>query len=80
MKKRRLMDGEALRPGKSNDHFLHGDLTYKILGACYEVSNELGSGFLEAIYHNVEDSGLKCKLNVSNVLTDKESSYPSCTS
>ena len=27
------------------------DLTGKILEACFEVSNELGAGFLESVYH-----------------------------
>lgn len=27
---------------------LHKDLTEKILGACFEVSTELGAGFLES--------------------------------
>lgn len=30
----------------------HGELTEKILGAFYEVYNELGCGFLEAVYEN----------------------------
>lgn len=29
---------------------LHKDLTYKILGACFEVYKEKGSGFLENVY------------------------------
>jgi GxxExxY protein len=29
---------------------LYEDLTGKILEACFEVSNELGAGFLEAVY------------------------------
>ncbi len=29
---------------------LHKDLTAKILEACFEVSNELGAGFLESVY------------------------------
>ncbi len=28
------------------------DLTEKILGACIDVSNELGAGFLESVYQN----------------------------
>ena len=31
---------------------LYEDLTAKILEACFEVSNELGAGFLEAVYQN----------------------------
>ena len=29
---------------------LHEELTGKVLEACFEVSNELGSGFLESVY------------------------------
>ena len=29
---------------------LHQEITEKILGCCFEVSNELGSGFLESVY------------------------------
>src|SRR5262249_41565546 len=29
---------------------LYGDLTSKVLEACFEVSNELGAGFLESVY------------------------------
>jgi GxxExxY protein len=31
---------------------LHEELTSKILEACFQVSNELGAGFVEAVYHN----------------------------
>jgi GxxExxY protein len=30
---------------------LYEDLTRKILEACFEVSNELGAGFIESVYH-----------------------------
>jgi GxxExxY protein len=30
----------------------HEELTGQILGACFEVANELGAGFLESVYHN----------------------------
>ena len=30
---------------------LYEDLTRRILEACFEVSNELGAGFLELVYH-----------------------------
>jgi len=36
---------------------LHEKLTEKILEACFEVSNELGAGFLESVY---ETSCLSC--------------------
>lgn len=29
---------------------LHEELTEKVIGVCFEVSNELGSGFLESAY------------------------------
>jgi GxxExxY protein len=29
---------------------IHRELTEKILGACFEVMNELGTGFLESVY------------------------------
>lgn len=30
--------------------FLHKEEGYKIIGACYEVYNELGAGFLESVF------------------------------
>lgn len=30
--------------------FPHGDITYAILGACFEVYNQKGCGFLEPVY------------------------------
>jgi GxxExxY protein len=32
------------------ENYPHKDQTYRILGACFEVSNEKGCGFLEAVY------------------------------
>lgn len=42
----------------------HEALTEKILAACFEVSNELGSGFLESVYQKallcaLQDKGLQ---------------------
>jgi GxxExxY protein len=31
---------------------LHKEITDKIIAACFQVSNELGAGFLEAVYQN----------------------------
>ena len=31
---------------------LHKEVTGRILEACFEVSNELGTGFLESVYQN----------------------------
>ena len=43
---------------------LHQEVTEKILGCCFEVSNELGSGFLESVYEKalfflLQGKGLK---------------------
>jgi GxxExxY protein len=47
----------------------YGDLTHEIIGACFEVSRELGSGFLESIYENalviaLQDRGLAVQRQV----------------
>lgn len=35
-----------------DNQYLYDDLTRTILGSCFDVMNDLGSGFLEAIYKN----------------------------
>ncbi|TLD40151.1 MAG: NADH:ubiquinone oxidoreductase subunit 5 (chain L)/Multisubunit Na+/H+ antiporter, MnhA subunit [Candidatus Jettenia ecosi] len=45
---------------------LEKDLTEKILSACFEVSNELGAGFLESVYKKalliaLSEQGVKAK-------------------
>jgi len=40
---------------------LHEELTAVILKACFEVSNELGAGFLESIYQNASLIALRQK-------------------
>ena len=43
---------------------LHADITSKIIEACFEVANELGSGFVESVYEKalviaLREKGLK---------------------
>jgi len=49
--------------------FVHEELTAKIIEACFEVSNELGAGFLESVYQNalkiaLRQKGLKVQAQV----------------
>ena len=37
---------------KRDAGFLHSDLTESIIGCAFDVSNELGAGFLESVYEN----------------------------
>jgi GxxExxY protein len=46
-------------------------LTEKIIGACYEVHNQLGPGFSEKIYHNA----LKITLNRHGLKFDCEKNF-----
>ena len=46
---------------------IHAEITSKILEACFEVANELGSGFLESVCEKalliaLRDKGLKVEL------------------
>lgn len=48
---------------------IHEELTRKLLAVCFEVSNELGCGFLESVYEKslllaLADAGLKAKSQV----------------
>ncbi|HMJ08500.1 MAG TPA: GxxExxY protein [Pyrinomonadaceae bacterium] len=47
----------------------HEELTGKILEACFEVSNELGAGFLESVYEKallvaLRHKGINCRAQV----------------
>lgn len=49
-----------------NETYPHKDLTEKIIGASFDVHNELGSGFVEKVYENalameLRRRGLTCK-------------------
>ena len=48
---------------------IYEELTRKVLSACFEVSNELGCGFLETVYEKalliaLADAGLKAQSQV----------------
>ncbi|MBJ6801955.1 GxxExxY protein [Geomonas propionica] len=48
---------------------IYEDLTRKILAACFDVSNELGSGFLESVYEKslliaLAEAGLQAQAQV----------------
>lgn len=52
-----------------DSQLLHASLTHTILEACFEVSNELGAGFLESIYEKalliaLRDKGLAVEVQV----------------
>jgi GxxExxY protein len=42
-----------------SDDFPLADETYRILGACFEVYNEMGCGFLESVYQECLEKELK---------------------
>ena len=50
------------------DAQLHSDLTRKIIGCAFEVSNELGSGFLESVY----EAALKMALTDSGIAVETQ--------
>jgi len=50
--------------------FLFKSEGYKIIGACYEVHNHLGSGFLEAVYQEA----LEIEFDLQNIPYEREKS------
>ena len=52
--------------------FLYKEETYNIIGACFKVYNEMGHGFLEAVYQEcleLEFSKEKIPYNAQHILT-----------
>ncbi len=50
----------------SEEHYLHQEITQKVIKAFYNVYNSLGFGFLEKVYENamiieLQTLGLKCE-------------------
>ena len=51
------------------NHMLYEELTESVLAACFEVSNELGSGFVESVYEKalliaLRDKGIAARPQV----------------
>jgi GxxExxY protein len=44
---------------RTNTAMLYGDLTNRIVGACYRVYDRLGFGFLESVYRNAVANELR---------------------
>ena len=45
--------------GKKRNKLIYGEECYKIIGACFEVYNNLGSGFLENVYQEALEIELR---------------------
>lgn len=57
----------------TDNNYEYKDLTKTIIGACFEVSNELGVGFLESVYEKalcivLNEKGLKIEAQLINYL------------
>ncbi|HNI91657.1 MAG TPA: GxxExxY protein, partial [Leptospiraceae bacterium] len=63
MNQRRLPPMSTEDTDKRYDRVLEKDLTDRIIGACMEVSNTLGVGFLESVY----DRALLIELDRMNI-------------
>ena len=55
-----------------NSKLLHADITHEIIGAFYDVYNEMGHGYLESVYANA----LPVALRARNVEWQREVPFP----
>ena len=53
------------------ENFIYKELSYKIIGKCMEVHNNLGAGFLEIVYKDA----LEYEFNNENILFVREKKY-----
>ncbi len=53
------------------ENFIYKELSYKIIGKCMEVHNNLGPGFLEIVYKDA----LEYEFNNENILFVREKKY-----
>ena len=58
--------------GRQPAEVLYPELSYQIVGAAMEVHNELGPGFLEAVYH----TALAHELTLRGVVFESEKALP----
>ncbi len=56
---------------ESIEKFPLKDETFKIIGACIEVHNQLGNGFLESVYKDA----LEIEFGLQNISYEREKSY-----
>jgi GxxExxY protein len=56
---------------ESIEKFPLKDETFKIIGACIEVHNQLGNGFLESVYKDA----LETEFGLQNISYEREKSY-----
>jgi len=52
-------------------NLIYKDLSYKIIGTCFEVHNNLGSGFLEIVYKDA----LEYEFKKANIPFEREVKY-----
>ncbi len=57
---------------KAAEKFPHQELTRKVIGAAYEVHNELGWGFLEKVYENA----LRLELETKGLGVEQQAEIP----
>ena len=53
-----MINQQILTTKDTKEKILYKDECYSIQGAIFEVYNEMGSGFLEAVYQECLDKGL----------------------
>jgi len=75
------MDGSPIKNIRND--LLHPELSYKIVGATFEVYNNLGPGYLEKYYQRaiavaLKESGLKFKEQVYATLIFKDVKIGKC--
>jgi len=68
----RKITGKSRKVRNKTGKLLHGDLTERIIGLCYDVHNQYGSGQKESIYQNA----LSEKLLKDSIPFEKEVDIP----